>query len=286
MTYAPFWGMVNWQQRFVCSANPNMFYFNEDGSANVNNEAGIRRLSGASWSRSSGPGRARSRRTGSRSTSSWAPATAFRAARSRTRRRSCPGNPDLDTGDVGQFIKTDVTPGRVVDGALVRRPVIFYNISYGVNAFADPSTARGHLPLPAVGRRRAHVHLPDFNPGGYQDPHHTYSFEDPYTAQSYKPQPLGAVRGDRPAHRSADHASAAAREYRTRHVGSDPGGSDRQETPEQAAEGARRRWNAITERLGAENQVAALQTMNSAFPTVTDGEGEQLDITEVSTVVA
>ena len=34
--------MVNLNQRFVCSANPNMLYFNEDGSANVNNEAGIR----------------------------------------------------------------------------------------------------------------------------------------------------------------------------------------------------------------------------------------------------
>ena len=42
MTYAPFWCVVNWNQRFVCSANPNMLYFNDDGSANVNNEAGIR----------------------------------------------------------------------------------------------------------------------------------------------------------------------------------------------------------------------------------------------------
>ena len=38
----PFWGVVNWNERFVCSANPNMLYFNEDMSANVNNEAGIR----------------------------------------------------------------------------------------------------------------------------------------------------------------------------------------------------------------------------------------------------
>ena len=42
MTYAPFWCVVNFNQRFVSSANPNMLYFNEDGSANVNNEAGVR----------------------------------------------------------------------------------------------------------------------------------------------------------------------------------------------------------------------------------------------------
>ena len=50
-----------------------------------------------------------------------------------------PGNPDLDTANVGQYISSDVMPGRVVDGALIRRPVIFYNICYGVNAFADPA---------------------------------------------------------------------------------------------------------------------------------------------------
>ena len=31
-----------------------------------------------------------------------------------------PGNKDLDTANVGQFIKTNVTPGRVVDGVLIR----------------------------------------------------------------------------------------------------------------------------------------------------------------------
>ena len=41
-TLAPFWGAVKWNERFVSAANPNMYYFNEDGSANVNNEAGVR----------------------------------------------------------------------------------------------------------------------------------------------------------------------------------------------------------------------------------------------------
>ena len=44
-----------------------------------------------------------------------------------------PGNPAFDTANVGKHIRTGLMPGRNVGGKLVRRPVIFYNISYGVN---------------------------------------------------------------------------------------------------------------------------------------------------------
>ena len=51
---SPFWGKVNWEHRFVCSADPDMYYFKPDGSANVNNEAGIRaateHLASLAWS--------------------------------------------------------------------------------------------------------------------------------------------------------------------------------------------------------------------------------------------
>ena len=93
-----------------------------------------------------------------------------------------PGNPDLDTANVGQFIKSDVTPGREVDGALIRRPVIFYNISYGVNAFADPARHEAaYLFLQWAGGARAYTFL-TFNLGGYQDPHHIYTMTDPNVA--------------------------------------------------------------------------------------------------------
>ena len=80
----PFWGIVNWEHRFLCSADPNMFYFKPDGSANVNNTAGDPRGNRAPALAPVGRSRARSRRTGSRSTSSSGRATASRAARSRT----------------------------------------------------------------------------------------------------------------------------------------------------------------------------------------------------------
>ena len=42
----------------------------------------------------------------------------------------------LDKG-FGRFLRTEVAPGRVVGGRLVRRPVIYFNSQFGVNAFSD-----------------------------------------------------------------------------------------------------------------------------------------------------
>ena len=98
----------------------------------------------------------------------------------------------MDKADVGQFIKTDVMPGRIIDGALIRRPVIFYNICYGVNAFSDPAHHEAaYLFLQWAGGARIYTWL-TANPAGYQDPHHIYTFNDPLVQESYKPQPLAA----------------------------------------------------------------------------------------------
>ena len=57
--------------------------------------------------------------------------------------------------------------------------MIFYNICYGVNAFADPSHHEAaYLFLQWAGGARIYTWLTS-NPAGYQDPHHTYSFDDP-----------------------------------------------------------------------------------------------------------
>ena len=189
-TLAPFWGAVNWNERFVSAANPNMLYFNEDASANVNNEAGVRAFTELLKSLEyHEPGALEK---------DWfaqyqlmGAGNGFMGGSFPNETKLVPGNPDLDTAGVGEYIKSDVTPGREVDGVLVRRPVIFYNISYGVNAFADPSHHEAaYLFLQWAGGARVYTWL-TFNPGGYQDPHHTYTLSDPYTSQSYKPQPLG-----------------------------------------------------------------------------------------------
>ena len=282
-TLAPFWCAVNWNQRFVSAANPNMLYFNEDGSANVNNEAGVRAFDELLKSLDHhGPGALEK---------DWlaqyqlmGAGNGFMGGSFPNETKLVPGNPDLDTAGVGEFIKSDVTPGREVDGALIRRPVIFYNICYGVNAFADPARHEAaYLFLQWAGGARVYTWL-TFNPGGYQDPHHVFTFEDPYTAQSYKPQPLGQFANivPRTAPPITIKGGGAYRDSLSEEIQKV---LTKQQSPEQAAAALQDRWDKITDEQGVELQVEALQTLNASFPTVTDTPGEQLPVTEVSTEV-
>jgi multiple sugar transport system substrate-binding protein len=282
-TLAPFWGAVKWNERFVSAANPNQLYFNADGSANVNNDAGIRAFAELRKSLDfHGPGAlekdwfAQYQLMGS--------GNGFMGGSFPNQTKLVPGNPDLDLAGVGQFIKSDVTPGREIDGVLIRRPVIFYNICYGVNAFADASRHEAaYLFLQWAGGARVYTWL-TFNPGGYQDPHHVYTLSDPYTAQSYKPQALGQFaniipRSAPPITIKGGGAYRDSLSEELQKVLTD------QQTPEEAAASLQSRWDQITDEQGVELQVQALETLNASFPTVTDTPGQQLAVTEVSTEV-
>jgi multiple sugar transport system substrate-binding protein len=283
-TYAPFWCAVKWNERFVSAANPNIIYFNDDGSANVNNDAGVRAFAELLANLKYHPPGALEK--------DWfaqyqlmGGGNGVMGGSFPNQTKLVPGNPDLDTANVGQFIKTDVTPGRVVDGVLIRRPVIFYNISYSVNAFADPSRHEAaYLFLQWLGGARVYTWL-TFNPGGYQDPHHTYTLSDPYTAQSYKPQPLGQFANIIP--RTAPPITLkGGGAYRDSLSEELQKVLTNQQSPEQAAKALEDRWNKITEEQGIDIQVEALQTLKASFPVVTDTPGQQLPVTEVSTEIA
>jgi multiple sugar transport system substrate-binding protein len=282
-TLAPFWGAVKFNERFVSAANPNMLYFNEDGSANVNNEAGVRAFTELLKSMDyHEPGALEK---------DWlaqyqlmGAGNGFMGGSFPNETKLVPGNPDLDTAGVGQYIKSDVTPGREVDGVLVRRPVIFYNICYGVNTFADASRHEAaYLFLQWAGGARVYTWL-TFNPGGYQDPHHTYTLSDPYTAQSYKPQPLGQFANiiPRTAPPITIKGGGAYRDSLSEELQKV---LTKQQSPEQAAAALQDRWDKITNDTGVDLQVEALKTLNASFPTVVDTPGQQLAVTEVSTEV-
>jgi multiple sugar transport system substrate-binding protein len=280
-TLAPFWCAVKWNERFVSAANPNMYYFNEDGSANVNNDAGVRAFEELLRSVDVKPpsmleldwiGQYQTMGAGNGLMGGSFP----------NQTKLVPGNPTYDTANVGQYIKSDVTPGREVDGVLVRRPVIFYNISYGVNAFADPARHEAaYLFLQWAGASRPFTFL-TFNLGGYQDPHHIYTMSDPNVAVSYKPQPLGQFSNIVP--RTAPPVTlkggGAYRDILSEEIQKVLTG---QASPEQAAASLEQRWNQNTDDQGVDIQVAALPTYNTAFPTVVDTPGEQLPVTDVST---
>ena len=277
----PYWCIVNWYERFVCS---NERYFNDDGSANVDNEAGVRAFAELARSLEWHPPDALEYDF----TGQWqlmGAGSGWGGGSYAGLVRFLPGNPEIDTANVGRHFRTDVMPGRVVDGGLVRRPVVDGNPTLGVNAFSPRERHEAaYLFLQWVGGARVHTWLA-FNPAGHTDPQHIYSLDDPYLAAAYKPQRLGAFRNIAPrtappvtlkggypyADAVSEHAQKVLR---------------KEQTPEQAAKALQDRWDRITEEQGVETQVAALETFFEAFPQITDPPDRELPVEEVSTAVS
>jgi multiple sugar transport system substrate-binding protein len=260
----PFWGKVNWQHRFVSSADPNQYYFKPDGSANVNNTAGIRaateHLRSLQWSE-----------PGNLSKDWLAQYQLFGAGNGvmggtfANVTKILPGNKDLDTGGFGKDIRTDVQPGRIVNGKLVRRVAIHYNISYGVNAFSPKKNHEAaYLFLQWAGGARMYTYL-TANPAGYQDPHHIYSLNDPLVNASYKPFGMKALKEIIPRTvppitiRGAGEYNQALDEELQKML-------SKQQSPEAAMKNVEQRWNTITERLGKAKQAKLVVASYRAFP--------------------
>jgi multiple sugar transport system substrate-binding protein len=261
---SPFWGKVNWQHRFVSSADPDMYYFKPDGSANVNNVAGIRaateHLRSLQWSE---PG-ALSKDWISQYQTFGAGSGVMGGTFANVTKLVVPANKDFDKG-YGKDLRTDVQPGRMINGKLVRRVVIHYNISYGVNAFAPKSHHEAaYLFLQWAGGARMYTYL-TANPGGYQDPHHTISFHDPLVIGSYGAEPIKALTEIIPRTappitlRGAGQYNQALDEELQKML-------TKQQTPEKAMANVEQRWNKITKRLGTAKQAAAVKASYAAFP--------------------
>ncbi len=259
----PFWGKVNWQHRFVSSADPNQYYFKPDGSANVNNTAGIRaateHLRSLQWSE---PGNLSKDWISQYQT--FGAGNGVQGGTFANVTKIVPGNKDLDKG-FGKFLRTDVQPGRIVKGKLVRRVAMHYNISYGVNAFAPKSHHEAaYLFLQWAGGARMYTYL-TANPAGYQDPHHKITFNDPLAKASYKPFGMKALQEIIPRSvppitiRGAGEYNQALDEELQKML-------SKQQSPEKAMANVEQRWNKITDRLGKARQAKVVKASYKQFP--------------------
>jgi multiple sugar transport system substrate-binding protein len=147
--------------------------------------------------------------------------------------------------------------------------VIFYNITYGVNNHVSSNRQLAtYLFLQWAGAAKPYTQL-TFNPAGYQDPHHTYSLQDPYVIASYKKTTVDAFKQIVP--RTAPPITIrGGSEYRQALSDQIQNVLTKQATPEQAAKNLQDAWDATTDRIGVAKQAKAMKTFASAFPTVTD----------------
>ena len=215
-TLAPFWGAVNWNQRFVSAANPNKLYFNDGRLGERQQRGGRPGVRGAAQvARVPRAGRAREGLVRA-STRSWAPATASWAASFPNQTKILPGNPDLDTADVGQYIKTR-RHARAASRRRARPPAgdLLQHLLRRERVRRPAHHEAAYLFLQWAGGARVYTWL-TFNPGGYQDPHHIYSLHDPNVSAELQAAAARAVREHHPAHGAADHDQGRRRVPRRR----------------------------------------------------------------------
>lgn len=259
------WGYTNWYQRFISMASPNQFLFDDDGTALINSEAG--------WSATQEYVDSLAHHSPDAISWSWpeqygnfanAGAAMTCAFSNLPKFLDNPGNEGSKiTGKVG----THLAPGREHDGKLVRRSVLWLNLSACVSAQSEhPEVA--YLLLQWLGSSRIYSWM-TANPGGYFDPFQLANFSDDLVRQTYHDYHMDVVResvkrtvptinypGATAFHNALDENLMAAL----------TGGM----TAEQAMANTERQWKRISRRVGEEKLIDAIKANKAAWPDLID----------------
>lgn len=262
------WGYTNWYQRFVSMSSPNQYLFDDTGAALINSEAGVKATEeyiaslahhspdAISWGWPEQYGNFAS--GGAAMTCAFSNLPKF---------LDNPANQGSKvTGKIGSMLP----PGRAIDGNLVRRSVLWLNLSASVSSqSAHPEAC--YLFLQWLGSSRIYAWM-TANPGGYFDPFRLSDFSDPLVRQTYHAYHMDVVRetvkrtvptinypGATAFHNALDENLVAA--------------LTKSKTPEQAMADTERQWQRIARRVGEEKLLEAIKTNKEAWPTVLDPVG-------------
>jgi len=262
----PFWGLTSYLLRYVSLAAPNQYYFDEDGTALIGSDAGIQALeehrkameySFPDATAKSFPEQFGSFGDGSAAMGlSWINLTKF----------VTPGS----EGDKGgaKYIRSTVPPGREIDGTLIQRSVLGEtHVTRGVNRFIDKNAQEAaYLLLQWAGGSHVYTWYTS-NTGGFDDPHHTYSVDDPLVRKTYDPTTMDTLKEVAPvtvpqagAGLNGGHSyqDALDRELQQALTG--------QKSEAQAMQDAAAAWEKITDRLGRDKQAEAICANREAWP--------------------
>ncbi|RST86400.1 extracellular solute-binding protein [Aquibium carbonis] len=262
------WGYTNWYQRYVSMGSPNQFLFDDDGRALINSEAGIaatqeyidslayKSPDAISWGWPEQYGNFAN--GGAAMTCAFSNLPKF---------LDNPANADSKvTGKIGSMLP----PGREVDGGLVRRSVLWLNLSASISSQAKNPEACYAL-LQWLGSARIYAWM-TANPGGYFDPFRLSDFSDPLVRQTYHAYHMDVVRetvertvptinypGATAFHNALDENLVAA--------------LTKSKTAEQAMADTEREWQRIARRTGEDKLLEAIRTNKEAWPTIIDPIG-------------
>ena len=259
------WGYTNWYQRYTSMASPNQFLFSDAGAPLINGEQGVAATKeyvdslryhspdAVSWGWPEQYGNFG--KGGAAITCAFSNLPKF---------LDSPANAD---SKVTGKLRSALPPGREIDGKLIRRSVLWLNLSASISAQSQYPEAC-YLLLQWLGSSRIYSWM-TANPGGYFDPFQLANFADPLVRETYHDWHMDVVRDTVPRtvpsinypgatafHNALDENLVAA--------------CTKAKTPEEAMADTEREWKRIARRIGEEKLVEAIKTNKAAWPTVLD----------------
>ena len=264
----PLWGYINWMMRYASFANPNQYYFDLNAKPLINSTAGIQatkeHVASMAWTYPDTLSKSWPEEYAALGAGQAAMASMF----SNVTKFITAGSP-LDKG-FGKNLRTEIAPGRVVGGKLIRRSAIYTNNQFIVNNFANKNL---HEPAFLVLQWLSSRHIFDWlagNPGGFMDPNRVSALNDPLVRESYKPYACDKLKQIIPRTVPPIVAMRGAREYTQALDTNLQKALSKQITPEQAMANTAAAWEKITNRIGRAKQIAAIKANRAAWPTVVD----------------
>jgi multiple sugar transport system substrate-binding protein len=265
-----YWGFSNWFQRYTSFENPAQFYWDDKMNPLINSDAGIKateeHVKSLAWHH--------------KDAISWGWPQQYANMAEAGAAVTCayPNMPKfLDTQNapdwlgvqskVYQKLRSGVSPGRVVKGALVRRTVWWPSIGHGVAAGGRYKEA-AYLFLQWASSGKVSTWL-TANPSGYYDPWKVPHFKDPYVIGSYKDWHIKTYVES--IKRSSPPINLpGVTEYRTALDTALQQALAGQKSAKQAMQDCSEEWNKITDRKGRDKQIKAVKAARAAWPTVVD----------------
>ncbi len=264
---SPFWCTVNFYIKYVQTANPAAFYWDDDMKPLINSEMGLKVVNdllatlpfgspdAASWIWEQQYGNWGER--GAAMTSSFGNLSKFMK----------PGS-GIDPKDAGSVTVAQLQPGYEIDGTLVRHTSISSNAAIGVNALAPTDHHEAaYLFGQWVSSGQIYTWVTG-NPAGYEDPCKTYSLDNEFVINAYTPSAMEAYTVSIPSTCPPPSSMRGAPEYdqaldiELQKVYSG------QTSPEQMLENVSKEWDKITDKIGREEQARVWVASKAGWSTI------------------
>jgi multiple sugar transport system substrate-binding protein len=262
----PYWGYSNWMMRYVSGAFPNQYYFDLNAKPLINSKQGIQataeHVASMAWTYKDTLSKSWPEQYAAMGAGNAAMASMF----SNVTKFIVAGSP-LDKG-FGKYLRTEVAPGRNVNGKLVRRSILYFNNQFVVNNF---SAKKMHEPAYLVLQWLSSRNVFDWytgNPAGYMDPNHKSALDDPLVRSSYKPYACDKLKQIIPHTAPCILAIRGAREYTQALDQNLQKAITKQISPEKAMADTAAAWEKITNRIGRAKQIAAIKANRAAWPQI------------------